>query len=235
MNRFRVAKRLASTASYYNTQQGSDLHCPPRLENHYYETIVPDLLLMHYKPRSSQPLAMDTSLIKVFTDPAPEFKSTVTNLFTHENCKKANKHSVIRWSKPIYNPVDYTTLPKNLLINPTPEPSEPALDQMIYDIPFIRKIELTTWTESAVGNKNILYGVIMALSCISGVRASPLFAEKGDATKKIRQGMPLGGRVELSGGDAFHFLDKMKETVLPRIREWKGFEPIVTDGGLACF
>ena len=39
----------------------------------------------------------------------------------------------------------------------------------------------------------------MSLSAITGHRASPLFADRADNTKKIREGMPLGARVELTG------------------------------------
>lgn len=39
----------------------------------------------------------------------------------------------------------------------------------------------------------------MILQSISGIQADPLFAEFGDANKGIRQGMPMGAVVELTG------------------------------------
>jgi ribosomal protein L5 len=45
----------------------------------------------------------------------------------------------------------------------------------------------------------IILSAIMILQSISGVRAEPLFAEFGDANKGIRQGMPMGAVVHLSG------------------------------------
>ncbi|KAJ3227693.1 hypothetical protein HK099_000798 [Clydaea vesicula] len=65
----------------------------------------------------------------------------------------------------------------------------------------------------------------MSISSITGKRAEPLFAKKGDSTKKIREGMPMGAKVDLTGKDMYEFLDKLKETVLPRLREWEGVHP----------
>lgn len=46
----------------------------------------------------------------------------------------------------------------------------------------------------------------MSLQAISGLRATPLFATKGDASKKIRAGMPLGASVSLTQQDMYNFL-----------------------------
>jgi ribosomal protein L5 len=71
----------------------------------------------------------------------------------------------------------------------------------------------------------------MGLSAITGTRASPLFAEKSDATRKIREGMPLGAHVTLTGGEMWVWLDRLKETVLPRVREWTGVDPLAVSNG----
>lgn len=65
----------------------------------------------------------------------------------------------------------------------------------------------------------------MVLQSITGVRPDPVFAEKGDNTKKIRKGMPIGACVELQGSDMYLFLDKMTQCVLPRIADWTGISP----------
>jgi large subunit ribosomal protein L5 len=71
----------------------------------------------------------------------------------------------------------------------------------------------------------------MSLQSITGVSASPLFAEEGDASKKIRAGMPIGATVELTGTKAYEFLDKVIQVVLPRLREWEGVEPVGDGNG----
>ena len=65
----------------------------------------------------------------------------------------------------------------------------------------------------------------MSLQAITGKLPEPVFATKGDSTKKIRAGMPLGAKVSLTGHDMFYFLDKLVQCVMPRIREWKGLNP----------
>jgi ribosomal protein L5 len=61
---------------------------------------------------------------------------------------------------------------------------------------------------------------MMELQSISSLRPTPVFASKGDASKKIRVGMPIGVSVILDQMTSYHFLDKMIQCVLPRIREW---------------
>ena len=71
----------------------------------------------------------------------------------------------------------------------------------------------------------------MSLQSISGIRPSPVFATRGDSTKKIRAGMPLGAKVSLVGHDMYYFLDKLVQCVLPRIREWQGINPVGDNQG----
>lgn len=71
----------------------------------------------------------------------------------------------------------------------------------------------------------------MALQSITGKRPEPVIAEKGDSSKKIRQGMPMGATVTLQGKDMFLFVDKMTQCVLPRISDWKGVHPRGGDNG----
>lgn len=62
----------------------------------------------------------------------------------------------------------------------------------------------------------------MSLTQVSAIRAYPLFAERGDSAKKIREGMCIGCEVEITGTQMYAFMDKLIYTVLPRIREWQG-------------
>jgi ribosomal protein L5 len=83
--------------------------------------------------------------------------------------------------------------------------------------------------------RNIVLAAVMVLQSITGILPSPSFAEKGDASKKIRKGMPLGAKVELFGQDMFLFLDKMTQCVLPRIPEYKGIETVWDDPSSISF
>ncbi|KAJ3344610.1 hypothetical protein HDU91_000165, partial [Kappamyces sp. JEL0680] len=53
--------------------------------------------------------------------------------------------------------------------------------------------------------------------------------------KKIRVGMPIGARARLPLSESYHFLDKMIQCVLPRIREWEGVNPQGDGNGSISF
>ena len=74
--------------------------------------------------------------------------------------------------------------------------------------------------------RSILLGAVMSLQSITGIRPEPVFATRGDSTKKIRAGMPMGAKVSLHGSEMYYFLDKLVQCVLPRIREWQGVNPV---------
>eukprot|EP00842_Homolaphlyctis_polyrhiza_P005038 jgi/Hompol1/5535/HPOL_002006-RA len=129
-----------------------------------------------------------------------------------------------------------------------PKPPPPPFAPLPERLPVLKRVVLKIWAESAVQNKlrpvdsffdsrsvNILLSAIMSLQCITGVRADPLFAETADNAKRIRAGMPLGARVEISGPRMFEFVDKLTQCVLPRIREFKGINPIGDDNGAIQF
>ncbi|KAH9246642.1 hypothetical protein BASA81_015803 [Batrachochytrium salamandrivorans] len=99
-------------------------------------------------------------------------------------------------------------------------------------MPVLKSIVLKIWCEAAVSNKNMLLGAIMCLQSITGVQAYPLFAETGDSSKRIRAGMPLGARVEITGTQMFGFLDKLTQCVLPRMREFEGINPVGDNSGM---
>ncbi len=45
----------------------------------------------------------------------------------------------------------------------------------------------------------MVLSAVMILQGITGMKAEPLFAEIGDASKGIREGMPMGAVVTLTG------------------------------------
>lgn len=134
------------------------------------------------------------------------------------------------YTRPLPNPIDYTSVPSSLLYAPKDPPPHPKFTPLPHRIPRIQGIDLEITTEEAVSSKNILLSAIMSLQSISGVRGVPVFATKGDASKKIRVGMPIGAKVSMGSEEALHFLDKLVHCVFPRIREWEGLVPVCNDG-----
>jgi large subunit ribosomal protein L5 len=66
----------------------------------------------------------------------------------------------------------------------------------------------------------------MVLYSITGILPEPVFAEKGDNSKKIRAGMPMGAKIELKGRDMYLFMDKLINCVLPRIVDFESYNPV---------
>ena len=58
-------------------------------------------------------------------------------------------------------------------------------------------------------------------------------ARKSIAAFKLREGMPIGGRVTLRGARMWEFLDRLLSTALPRIRDFRGPEPERRSTGMA--
>ncbi|KAI8833750.1 ribosomal protein L5 domain-containing protein, partial [Chytridium lagenaria] len=189
-----------------------------------------------------------SDLLRVFSTPLshlPTYPSTnssstaVTNLLAKRTADASGPGRNVRrlWRRRLVNPIDYTTVRRSAMESFLMGEKErevrmekgKSFSPNVARLPAIRKVVVKIWEESAVVNKNVLLGAIMSLQAITGVHASPLFAVHGDASKKIRAGMPMGAVVELSGPRAFEFLDKLIQVVLPRLREWEGVDPFKKD------
>ncbi|KAJ3186273.1 hypothetical protein HDU85_007713 [Gaertneriomyces sp. JEL0708] len=224
--------------------------CRPRLEEHYYNTLLEDLLVLTYdhssphatlphlsklkewnRSLSSTPLQSiyQTTLPKLPT--CPHSEQTTSNLLTRENAVVKQLVLKRKFRKGFYNPIDYTTVTKDKYDAREEAPPKLPYSPLPSRMPLVAKVELRIWSEAAVSNKTILLSAIMSLQSITGVRAHPVFATVGDAAKKIREGMPLGASVTLTGPQMYLFLDKLTQCVLPRLREYSGINPVGDDDG----
>ncbi|TPX71756.1 hypothetical protein SpCBS45565_g00813 [Spizellomyces sp. 'palustris'] len=220
-----------------------------RLEEHYYNSLLEDLMVLTYdhtssharfshlsKTREWNRRLPETPLQSLFSVPVERLPTvpaseTTTNLLTLENARVKDVVLKRKFRKGLFNPIDYTTVLKEKYDAREDAPPPPPYAPLPSRIPIVSKVMLRIWSEAAVANKTILLSAIMSLQSITGVRAEPLFATVGDASKKIREGMPLGARVELTGVKMYEFLDKMTQCVLPRLREWDGVNPVGDDNG----
>jgi len=219
----------------------------PRLETHYFENMYQDLMILTYQHTKSvkdleterewqlDSQSLDERVQANFKthlhllETEPETKEITGILSLKEKQEKAIK------KKKLKNLIDYTSIPKEIFNAPewtdTSRPYSPLMSR----IPALKSVVLDIYTEEAIQNKSILLSAIMSLQSISGVRPDPVLATKGDASRKIRAGMAIGARVELKDQDAFHFLDKTIQCVLPRIREWEGVNPEGDNQGAISF
>jgi ribosomal protein L5 len=216
----------------------------PRLESYYYDTLYEDLVLMNYDHANqiadSDWELPDLCMDEVYSVPLEKLptrpeQGLCTNLLSTKYAHVGLPKKQTGFVKKLKNPIDYTTIPNVDFYAPPEGKEPPKFSPLPYRTPALRQIDLKIWSDDAVTNKSILLSAIMSLQSISGIRASPLFATRGDASKKIRAGMPLGASVSLKGEEMYNFLDKMIQCVLPRIREWSGVNPIGNGKGSISF
>lgn len=62
----------------------------------------------------------------------------------------------------------------------------------------------------------------MVIQAITNARAKVFKAKHSIANFHLREGNPCAVGVELRGEDMYHFLAKVVEVVMPRIKEYKG-------------
>ena len=68
------------------------------------------------------------------------------------------------------------------------------------------------------------------LTVISGQKPVSTRARKSIANFKLREGNPIGTTVTLRGDRMYHFLDRLINTALPRIRDFRGLPRRGFDG-----
>jgi large subunit ribosomal protein L5 len=97
-------------------------------------------------------------------------------------------------------------------------------------VPRLEKIVLNMGVGEALAQPKLLEGAVADLSLISGQKPVITRAKKSIAAFKIREGMRIGCKVTLRGDRMWHFLDKLFNVVMPRIRDFGGINPNSFDG-----
>lgn len=97
-------------------------------------------------------------------------------------------------------------------------------------VPQIEKVVINMGVGDAVQNPKVLDGAIEDLTLISGQKPVVTRAKKSIAGFKLREGMPIGCKVTLRGERMYHFLDKLINIALPRVRDFRGVSPKSFDG-----
>lgn len=100
----------------------------------------------------------------------------------------------------------------------------------VMEIPKIEKVIINMGVGEAVGNPKALDAAVGDLTTIAGQKPVVTRAKKSIAAFKIRQGMAIGTKVTLRGERMYHFLDKLLNISLPRVRDFRGVSPRAFDG-----
>jgi large subunit ribosomal protein L5 len=100
----------------------------------------------------------------------------------------------------------------------------------VMQVPKIEKVVINMGVGEAVSNSKILDVAVEELRIISGQKPVVTRAKKSIAGFKLRENMPIGVKVTLRGERMYHFLDKLFNISLPRVRDFRGVSNKAFDG-----
>ena len=98
------------------------------------------------------------------------------------------------------------------------------------EVPRLQKIVLNIGLGEALTNNRAMESATRDLAAISGQKPIITRARKSIAGFKIREGNPIGTCVTLRGTRMYHFLDRLVNMALPRIRDFRGIARRGFDG-----
>jgi len=100
----------------------------------------------------------------------------------------------------------------------------------VHEVPRLTKIVVNVGFGEAITNAKLLNAVMDDLSIITGQRAVKTRARRSVSNFKLRLGTPIGCKVTLRGKRMYEFYDRLINTAIPRIRDFRGLSPDGFDG-----
>jgi large subunit ribosomal protein L5 len=98
------------------------------------------------------------------------------------------------------------------------------------EVPKLEKIVVNIGVGEAIANNRALDAAVNDLATITGQKPVVTRAKKSIAAFRLRAGMPIGAMVTLRGDRMYEFLDRLMNTALPRVRDFRGVSPRSFDG-----
>lgn len=100
----------------------------------------------------------------------------------------------------------------------------------IMEVPRLEKVVINMGVGEARDNPKLLEAAVKELEIIAGQKPVVTKAKKSIANFKLREGMNVGTKVTLRGEKMYHFLDKLMNIALPRVRDFRGVSDTSFDG-----
>ena len=100
----------------------------------------------------------------------------------------------------------------------------------VMQIPKLDKVVINVGCGEAKENTKVIDAIIADLGKITGQKAVICRAKKSVANFKLRAGMPIGVKVTLRGERMYEFIERLFNTALPRVRDFRGINPDAFDG-----
>jgi len=121
-------------------------------------------------------------------------------------------------------------LQEHYVKNVVPQLQEKFNYSSAMEMPRITKISLNMGLGEAVTNKKIVDSAVADLEAIAGQKPVVCLARKSVAAFKIRDGWPIGAKVNLRRDRMYEFLDRLISVAIPRIRDFRGLNAKSFDG-----
>jgi large subunit ribosomal protein L5 len=99
-----------------------------------------------------------------------------------------------------------------------------------FEVPRVDKIVLNMGIGEATTDSKKVTSALADLALIAGQKPAVTHSRKSIATFKLREGMPIGGKVTLRQARMYEFLDRLVTVALPRVRDFRGLNPKSFDG-----
>ena len=100
----------------------------------------------------------------------------------------------------------------------------------IMQVPRIEKVVVNIGMGEAMDNPKALEAAVSDLTTVTGQKPITTKARKSIANFKLREGRLIGTKVTLRGDRMWAFLDRLMNTALPRVRDFRGVSANAFDG-----
>ena len=100
----------------------------------------------------------------------------------------------------------------------------------VMQVPRIEKVVVNIGMGEALDNPKSLEAAVSDLTIITGQKPVTNKARKSIANFKLREGRLIGTKVTLRGDRMWAFLDRLINTALPRVRDFRGVSANAFDG-----
>ena len=100
----------------------------------------------------------------------------------------------------------------------------------IMEVPRIQKVVVNIGAGEALDNPKALEAAVSDLTIVTGQKPVMTKARKSIANFKLREGRLIGTKVTLRGDRMWSFLDRLMNTALPRVRDFRGVSGNAFDG-----
>jgi len=100
----------------------------------------------------------------------------------------------------------------------------------VMQVPKIEKVVINMGVGEAVSNSKIIDFAVEDMQKIAGQKPVITRAKKSIAGFRLRENLPIGVKVTLRGERMYHFLDKLFNISLPRVRDFHGVSTKSFDG-----